>query len=1158
MPSFADLERDLFDDASLSTTAGLRQQIIQEAQRQGVDPALALAVAHRESNFNPSAVSPTGVTGLFQVTTATGTPYGQTGDTRRDPLVSMRAGIGYLKDLLAESGGNVRQALARYGDPNEADYPDKVLARYELQRQSLGGTRLAAADLGSIERDLFGAAPAQPQPAPAAQPHAPTRAAPLASGVPAEGFLGPQDLGNGNVATVLNHTVTDPRLNQGRATNIPLIVPGISPEDIRSIAGGARPSDAAYERSIAHAQQRVQRGEAIPSFDSIEAAVEAAKNESSERGRLHRPFAPAFGLQGEALAPETPSGPRLPGLAMSGDVIEDMSSGVVTRAQTPSDIVLPIEKPSTPQPRLPGQAAPSEFALSGDILSDTSSITPSTGMTPEERAQAQHDVAMHWKSLPAAALSAGLVGGVTAGAAALLPEAAQVALPAIGAAANYAARKLNVALDLEEPGAVGDVLSVTMPMLPYAAQAGKAGMRTIAGWTRAGRALTAAEQETADQVANAATQHAARQQAGVEAAQQRQTTYDLNQRRVEAVEARKQAARAQQVLDAQQEAADATATAQHSYAIEQRMAQAEARAAERQQVTEYTAYQDTVQTHSAAVERLQGLPQRYLPQMPARNMTDVQRDLALLEQPTARQQVIERLGATDLNDAVRILSDEGETLMQAGQRMSRPGETIAPSYRQPQPKLPGQAPGVELQSWIRKQGGLRLEGEELHGEFAALVQRKESGAAGLLNNRSGKSAQQLAEAAQEAGYIPTADKESLLDALRQSVNEGKGIYTQEARFAAPPLPGTAPAAVSMPPSAKAPQSASRLLYQRLEEVAGSSPVDLTPTVEVALGLQGQMGQGIPAMQPTWLSRILTDLTEMGDRGSVAQVHSMLKELGPLTRDHDGRIRGAAKQLVGSLQQSLTQSAMEWPETAGARQLLRQANAAYRQEQAVGDLQRILAPGGAVLSHKQGRLTLNPDALLNQVERLAARDPFFKGSFSPDDYAALQADLRSFVGTPAIPRQAPPLPGTVTPREIGPPPVPVQPREIPPLAPRIPTVREMRGRPGDYVPEPFTPPAPVEPTMEGMGPHWTRLFGLGGSGVIESAATGHFPYLSAGILTADMAEYALSRIMLTPQLRPLLRQVIHPQTGQIDPAKLAALAAMVPGLTEELTPAEGGR
>lgn len=821
----------------------------------------------------------------------------------------------------------------------------------------------------------------------------------------------------------------------------------------------------------------------------------------------------------------------------------------------PVDLVVNIEKSSTPQPRLPGMPAPSEFALSGDILNDTSSITPSTGMTPEERAQAQHDVAMHWKSLPAAALSAGLVGGVTAGAAALLPEAAQVALPAIGAAANYAARKLNVALDLEEPGAVGDVLSVTMPMLPYAAQAGKAGMRTIAGWTRAGRALTAAEQETADQVANAATQHAARQQAGVEAAQQRQTTYDLNQRRVEAVEARKQAARAQQVLDAQQEAADATATAQHSYAIEQRMAQAEARAAERQQVTEYTAYQDTVQTHSAAVERLQGLPQRYLPQMPARNMTDVQRDLALLEQPTARQQVIERLGATDLNDAVRILSDEGETLMQAGQRMSRPGETIAPSYRQPQPKLPGQAPGVELQSWIRKQGGLRLEGEELHGEFAALVQRKESGAAGLLNNRSGKSAQQLAEAAQEAGYIPTADKESLLDALRQSVNEGKGIYTQEARFAAPPLPGTAPAAVSMPPSAKAPQSASRLLYQRLEEVAGSSPVDLTPTVEVALGLQEQLGQGIPAMQPTRLSRILTDLTEMGDRGSVAQVHAALKELGPLTRENDGRIRGAAKQLVHSLQQSLEQSSVEWPETAGAAQLMRQARAAYRQEQAVGDLQRLI---GQTLKHNQGRLTINPDTLLDRVGRFAERDPFFKGSFPEGEYEALWNDLRSFVGTPAMPKQAPPLPGTVPVRDIGSPPPPVQPREIPPLMPRIPTVREMRGRPADYVPEPFTPPAPVEPTMEGMGPHWQRLFGLGGSGVVESVATGHFPYVSAGILTADMAEYALSRIMLTPQLRPLLRQVIHPQTGQIDPAKLAALAAMVPGLTEALTPAEGGR
>lgn len=41
--------------------------ITREAIRQGIDPAVALAVVSVESNFNPTAVGPVGELGLFQI-----------------------------------------------------------------------------------------------------------------------------------------------------------------------------------------------------------------------------------------------------------------------------------------------------------------------------------------------------------------------------------------------------------------------------------------------------------------------------------------------------------------------------------------------------------------------------------------------------------------------------------------------------------------------------------------------------------------------------------------------------------------------------------------------------------------------------------------------------------------------------------------------------------------------------------------------------------------------------------------------------------------------------------------------------------------------------------------------------------------------------------
>lgn len=105
-----------------------KQQIMQKirltARKYGVDEYLALALVQHESNFNPRAKSRTGAVGLFQLTGSAvrqlgvkktydvdknieyGTRYLkwclQNTDTVEEALVAYNAGIGKLRDALAD------------------------------------------------------------------------------------------------------------------------------------------------------------------------------------------------------------------------------------------------------------------------------------------------------------------------------------------------------------------------------------------------------------------------------------------------------------------------------------------------------------------------------------------------------------------------------------------------------------------------------------------------------------------------------------------------------------------------------------------------------------------------------------------------------------------------------------------------------------------------------------------------------------------------------------------------------------------------------------------------------------------------------------------------------------------------------------------------
>jgi hypothetical protein len=85
-------------------------QIAAEAQRQGVDPNLAIEVATVESSLNQNAVSSAGAIGIFQLEPATAA---QLGVNPYDPTQNIQGGIAYLRQMLAQFG-DLATALAAY------------------------------------------------------------------------------------------------------------------------------------------------------------------------------------------------------------------------------------------------------------------------------------------------------------------------------------------------------------------------------------------------------------------------------------------------------------------------------------------------------------------------------------------------------------------------------------------------------------------------------------------------------------------------------------------------------------------------------------------------------------------------------------------------------------------------------------------------------------------------------------------------------------------------------------------------------------------------------------------------------------------------------------------------------------------------------------
>lgn len=93
----------------------IRSLVVREAVNLGIPVALALAVAHTESNFDPKARSHKGARGVMQIMPATARgEYGIEPDLLWDARINIRIGLHFLGRLLDRYHGRVDLALSYY------------------------------------------------------------------------------------------------------------------------------------------------------------------------------------------------------------------------------------------------------------------------------------------------------------------------------------------------------------------------------------------------------------------------------------------------------------------------------------------------------------------------------------------------------------------------------------------------------------------------------------------------------------------------------------------------------------------------------------------------------------------------------------------------------------------------------------------------------------------------------------------------------------------------------------------------------------------------------------------------------------------------------------------------------------------------------------
>ena len=101
--------------AQAATRTDIKQMVIEEAMNSNVPPALALAVAKVESDFQDRALSTAGARGVMQIMPQTGRGvFGVHEDELWNARLNIQLGLDYLQQLHDQYGGRWDLALSHY------------------------------------------------------------------------------------------------------------------------------------------------------------------------------------------------------------------------------------------------------------------------------------------------------------------------------------------------------------------------------------------------------------------------------------------------------------------------------------------------------------------------------------------------------------------------------------------------------------------------------------------------------------------------------------------------------------------------------------------------------------------------------------------------------------------------------------------------------------------------------------------------------------------------------------------------------------------------------------------------------------------------------------------------------------------------------------
>ena len=119
----------------------IEQQISAAAIRAGVDPALALAVARRESSLNPLAIGKSGEIGLFQLMPSTAADLGV---NPWDTAQNIAGGVSYLREMFDRFGNWTTALVAYNAGPGAVERREAPERSYQYANDVLAGAGVAA------------------------------------------------------------------------------------------------------------------------------------------------------------------------------------------------------------------------------------------------------------------------------------------------------------------------------------------------------------------------------------------------------------------------------------------------------------------------------------------------------------------------------------------------------------------------------------------------------------------------------------------------------------------------------------------------------------------------------------------------------------------------------------------------------------------------------------------------------------------------------------------------------------------------------------------------------------------------------------------------------------------------------------------------------